>query len=705
MDTLDRAPDMPPDPPDVPQPTALEYGPRDVFTVEHRGIYNKLVLYAADETEPREKRNEKRKYAVYKLKTATTKFINMVFSDPVPDVPPDPVSMEIEPVAVQYGPRDVFSVEHRGIYNEWVLYAADTSNPRLQRKDKKSSAALKLKTATTKFFEIEKLMGMDPVQRAETEVKAKADRKAFLNTPIYITEEFVGIGPRDVFSMKGRGKYNAMVANGKDTELSSKKRKSSRCNAATKLKKAVSTFREAERLATMRTEQHANALTVRVYPSYEVFHVECDGELISHGPMDVFTVKQRKVYIDFIACAEDVSIHPDKRKNTRGNAAEMLNIALQKIEKEAVIAALDHMDTDERDSAVKKIHDDDRLSREKNRVSRLKFCDKERNLRLIGDQGALSRQDKKNLVQKDRYRKQVAEERKKSDAKNRAWFKEHGLYTTEFDTDPEIRKEQIDTRTKKIFNNLVGNDCLPENTDRWKHDFGGISFQDLLLLGDYMIYILFTMTDCNPGEEDVCLETRAWTTESSRDPLMRIKCEDGDLKRCTTPQARSIIQTHVLSQFNSAYDATSIEGSCQHYIEEVLQLPHGIVLNRKSGAGSRRENSLTEDEITRIKRGDKIRYTVAVSLIKATDLVFAETDPDEDSYASRGPPLISATVLTHDGSGLDYNVSIQGNSGEFPGTPSVLADRATNKRKKERDNARHRKKTLKRKADKIEIET
>jgi hypothetical protein len=716
MDSPDRAP--PPDPGPVSmeiEPAAVQYGPRDVFSVEDRGIYNTLVSYADDTNNPSVERNKKRSAAVRKLKRTTTKFINMVFSDPVPDVPPDPVSMEIEPVAVQYGPRDVFSVEHRGIYNKMVLYAADENNPRVERRIMRGTAVLKLKRTTTKFIETEKLTEMDPVQRAETEAKAKADRKDRLNTPIDITEEFIGIGPRDVFSIKGRGKYNSLVATATDTELPSKKRNDSRGHAAQRLRNAVSTFREAERLETLRVEQHANALTVRVYPSYEVFHVECDSELIEHGPRDVFTVEERKIYNDWITCAEDVSIHPDKRRNTRGTAVEKLKNALQKINKEDAIAALDSIvAVDERDAALERIHDDDRLFHEKRRTRTLKYRDDERNLYLSGDKDAIARRVKENLAQKDRSRKRCAAERQESDAKNRAWFKEHGLDTTEFDTDIEIRKDQIDARTQKIFNDPAGTHCLPEDTDRWKHDFGAISFQDLLLLGTHLCYILYTMTDCIPGEEDACKETRNWLTDVHRDPLMRIKCGDRDLKRCTTPQAKSIVQTHVLSQFKSAYDATSVEGACQNYLEEVLQLPHGMVLNRKAGAGSRRENSLTKDEIARIKRGGTIIYTVAVALIKTTDLVFAEadpdpdasdSDPDEDSDSHRGPPLISATVLTHDGTGLEYNVSIQGNSGEFPGTPSVLADRATNKRKKERDNARHRKKALKRKAGEIEIET
>jgi hypothetical protein len=733
MDTLDRAPDMPPDTRPVSMEIEpLQYGPRDVFTVEHRGIYNKLVLYAADETEPREKRNMKRSNAALKLKRATTKFletsklneldpvqraetvhgnagcpcqdIKMDTLDRAPDVP--------QPAAVQYGPPDVFTVEHRGIYNEWVLYAADETEPRYERRMKRSNAALKLKRATTKFIQTSKLNELDPVQRAETEAKTKADREAYLNTPIYITEEFDGIGPRDVFSIKGRGEYNALVTAATDTNLSEENRISRRSTTAVKLKKAVSTFREAERLETLHAEQRASVLTARVYASYEVFHVECDGELIAHGPRDVFSVEERGVYNAMVEYAADVSMHPMKRNDKRGNAAKKLKYALQKINREDAIAALDSIvAVDERDAALQRIFEDDRLFHEKRRATNAKFQEKERNLRLIGDQGAISRRDKKKLTKKDESRKQRAAARQESDAKNRAWFKEHGLDTTTFDPDPEIRKEQIDDLVRRIFTNPVGTHCLSENTGRWEHDHGPISFQDLLLLGNHMIYILYTMTDCNPGEEDACPETRKWLIETDRDPLMRIKCGDRDLKRCTTPQARSIVQAHVLSQFDSAYDATSVEGSCQHYLEEVLQLPHGMVLNRKAGAGSRRENSLTKNEIARIKRGNTIIYTVAVALIKATDLVFAEadpdpdasdSDPDEDSDSHRGPPLVSATVLTHDGIGKSFNVSIQGMSGGFPGTPSVLADRATNKCHKERDNARHRESTLKRKADNIE---
>jgi hypothetical protein len=610
--------------------------------------------------------------------------------------------MEIEPL--QYGPPDVFTVEHRGIYNKMVLYAADETEPRYERNTKRNHAVTKLKTATTKFIETEKLNAMDPEQRATFKAKAKEDKKAYLNTPMDITEEFIRIGPRDVFSIKGRGAYNALVFASTDTNLSKESRNTKRRSTVNKLKKAVSAFREAERLATLSAEHRTSTLAVKVYPSCEIFHVECDSELIEHGPRDVFTVKQRKGYIDLITCAEDVSMRPEKRKNARDHAAEKLKNALQKINREDAITALDSIvAVDERDAALQRIFEDDRLLSNPCTVCSKSFAQKSNltaHMKIhTGEKPYKCKTCGMAFTQSSSRKRHMRrhEELARNLALNLEFFEKYGIATTSaFGKGESTRNEDITDTRGKIMGNVAGfANLLGEKTiTKWLLEQGSISLEELLMMKDVAAYIFITMQTMDSGSEEDCPESYAFMTEQDRNPLWRVKKEDGDLKRIESNEFNDMQRrSYTLAICESAYDATSLECELQHYLEDVLEMPHGMCLHRKAGSGNRLENSFTPAELERIKTDGKLTYSVAVTLVKTTSQEWFIGPLEETELR----PLTSCTTTSHDGKTI-FNIAVRGNGEDFPDTPSVLKDAASNKTKNAKNVERH---AAKRKADEI----
>jgi hypothetical protein len=121
-----------------------------------------------------------------------------------------------------------------------------------------------------------------------------------------------------------------------------------------------------------------------------------------------------------------------------------------------------------------------------------------------------------------------------------------------------------------------------------------------------------------------------------------------------------------------------------------------MCLHKQAGAGNRLKDSMTAAEYELFQIGELKGFSLAISMIRTTDRVFADVDPDD---AERSPPLVSASVLTPDGTDTGYRIRVRGNKQRFPDTASVVKDRATNKAKYEKDRARHQ---LKRKRNAVE---
>ena len=145
---------------------------------------------------------------------------------------------------------------------------------------------------------------------------------------------------------------------------------------------------------------------------------------------------------------------------------------------------------------------------------------------------------------------------------------------------------------------------------------------------------------------------------------------------------KTVVLSYLLVKCVSGYDATSLEGGLQRYIEE-MGLPHGLCLHQKVGAGSRCEYGITNPETT----------WVALTLIRVQSPTFADIDP---SNANRYPPLIKCQVTSHHGQ-TTYDVSVRGNKQPFPATKSVIEDDAKIAAERLQKAARHKK----RKADAI----
>ncbi|KAJ1482390.1 hypothetical protein T484DRAFT_1747604 [Baffinella frigidus] len=571
------------------------------------------------------------------------------------------------PPAVQYGPRDLFDIKARSVYNKWVALSTNPDTPKEKRRYTRGLIARKLNVAVA-------AMSMEP--------------------PVSAVIQY---GPPDIFDIKARSVYNKLVALSTNPDTPKEKRKMHKGNAVWKMKTAVAAFREAEELAVLRVEQRTQALMVPVFRSYDVMMVEADLPLVEHDPLDIFDFKQRGIYNEWFAVAANTAIPKEKRSSARDGAAKKLKICI------AVFLETERLNamSPEQRAETKRITAVDRkaylnspevlVKRGPKQESNRKHREKERNMCLNGDLDALARREHRN----ESERKRTAEVQKRSSAAITAWYKEHGLIATTFG---EARDDEIADMTSKIFASPVGTLCKVPATDSWENDHGKITLYELLMRRGHQVYILTTMTKLLPNRELECRETYDWCIKKKRDPLTRVKDKDGDLKLFTMPQVKSIVQPYILAQFGSAYDSTSVESSCQHFLEDELKLPHGIILHKKAGAGNRLKNTLSKDEIRRIKRGDTIVYSVAIAIVKITDHVFVEEPNSDADPTGRGPSLLSACVHTHDGSGVTYNVSIRENGTSFPDTPSVLADKAAIDRGKAAKNERHRK----RKADAIE---
>jgi hypothetical protein len=262
-------------------------------------------------------------------------------------------------------------------------------------------------------------------------------------------------------------------------------------------------------------------------------------------------------------------------------------------------------------------------------------------------------------------------------ALNLEFFEKYGIATTSaFGRGVSTRAEDITATRNKIMGNVAGfANLLGEKTiTKWLLEQGSISFEELLTMKDVAAYVFITMRTMDSGSEEECPESHDFMTSQHRNPLWRMKQQCGDLTRLGTNEFNAMRRTYILAICESAYDATSLECELQHYLEDVLDMPHGMCLHQKAGSGNRLENSFTPNELERIKTDGKLTYSVAVTLVKTTTQEFFIGPLDETELR----PLTSCTTTSHDGK-TTFNIAVRGNDQNFPDTPSVLKDAASNK--------------------------
>jgi hypothetical protein len=186
------------------------------------------------------------------------------------------------------------------------------------------------------------------------------------------------------------------------------------------------------------------------------------------------------------------------------------------------------------------------------------------------------------------------------------------------------------------------------------------------------------MTILENGDENKCPETTNFMTEQKRDPIWRKQGVDDDnnidLQRLGRDEVTSVGYVYKVDERVSPCDATSVEGGLQKNIEEKLNMPHGMCLHREAGAGSRKEYSTTANERKALAAGQKLTYSVVMTMIgPITNPVYADVDPSDPE---RAPPLLSCTVTSHDGRNTQYRIVVRGDKQGFPETKSVCKDNA-----------------------------
>jgi hypothetical protein len=473
-----------------------------------------------------------------------------------------------------------------------------------------------------------------------------------------------------LFTPKQRAAYLDMKTAGKDMSISVKKRNMYRNNAVAKLKGVIE-----------KRMPIAQKLVLEANKQAETDRKHQEQTRFIEKALSIATPKEREDYDALLAGATDPKNSKTKQQNRVGNALQKLkNIIASQTEKEKR-AAMTPEDLAMYDNDPERVAAKTEKTR-CNTANAVKCRGNQADLCNEGDPDALARRAAKNEGQRKRY----ATKRQEMFAEIAELFRKHGGVSTNFGEGGE-RQEFIMRRVKEIMRNYAG---VVHHTDettskKWLNDHGDVSIEEKLAEGEWAAYILITRTGITPGKEEECAETKLFITDICRDPLWRMELENGDLKRMSPPQANSVVHSYLLAECNTAYDVTSLEAACQFYLEDEIGLPHGMCLHKQAGAGNRLENSMTKAELKLFLSGELKGWSLVLSMIRTTDRIFADVDPDDPT---RSPPLVSASVPAHDGTGTVYRIRVGGKKQRFPDTPSVVADRATNKAKNERNKER-----------------
>jgi hypothetical protein len=435
-----------------------------------------------------------------------------------------------------------------------------------------------------------------------------------------------------------------------------------------------------------------------------------DAFSLIHGPVDIFDEKQRGAYNQMIADSLDVTLSKKQRKQKRKNAARNLKKAVSKLME------------DPGDQDAKATNDKQR--REKVRI-RLKRAEAKRK-REAGDSKAIAA----HAIQLEQYSTRYASKKvarlagnpkacaayaielEKASIRNEAtrqalhdkrtavWVKTgKPSKSTEFGLGDESRGDEIGSRVNALMDSPAGSLC-PNGKDtekRWRKDHGEDTIREVLMTRLWAVYFLFTRTIPEGRDENKYAETTNFMTDQHRNPLWRREDFDDDknpdLPRFTRKEVTSVGFSYKVDECVSQFDGTGIEGAMQKFIEEKLNMPHGICLHKEAGAGSRKEYSTTPNERKQLAKGEKCTNSVVMTIIGITNPVYADVDP---SYPGRPPPLLSCTVTSHDGKNT-HRVVVRGDKQGFPETKSVCKDNAAIAVRNAKTAERHR--NNKRKAD------
>jgi hypothetical protein len=452
-----------------------------------------------------------------------------------------------------------------------------------------------------------------------------------------------------------------------------------------------------------------------------------DDQLVFYGPQDIFSEILRLRYNTLIVDSLNTDLSDDERAQKKRSAyMQLLNAKKYASEKQKVIDGDEHAINrrdgkhTRRNLVTKKMRDardngdaDAVAAWVKQKAYSNNWWAEQRQAAEDGDTVAATRKSAKDAQYVSR--KQAAEdgdavaiasigrqramcrergERMRQDRHEElaATFKANGGDTssTAFGLGETSRYDEVTERVHDIMKSSAGvlHPKGEATSDNWVQDHGAyISVEDVLSTGGFAAYVLTTMTSIKPGKEVKCRETTHFLTASQRSPLWRKNSTDGDLKRFTRKEAKSITRPYLLAQCVSAYDMTSLEGACQVYIENELRMPHGMCLHQKAGAGSRMQYSQSAREKAREEKGEACLYSLVLSLVKVNSPTFADVDP---IIPDRAPPLTACSVTSHDGK-TTYNVSVRGHKQEFPDTESVIRDRASKQKIRDTTNERHKK--------------
>jgi hypothetical protein len=396
-----------------------------------------------------------------------------------------------------------------------------------------------------------------------------------------------------------------------------------------------------------------------------------------HGPVDVFNAKHRGVYNQMVADSLDDTLSEKQRQNKKDIAAAKLKRAISK-----------RME-DDGDPDAKAAHD---KLREKDRVRMSLFDADAKRKRDAGDKKALAAYAIKkgqSSAWQETKRQAIHDERAAAYVKNGGSTK-----STEFGLGEESREDEIDSRADALLDSPAGSLC-PHGKDtekRWVEDHGeNTTIREVLLRGLWAICFIYTSTIRENGDENKCPETTHFMVGTTRDPIWRKEGVDDDnnrdLPRLGRDEVTSVGYVYKVDERVSPYDATSVEGGLQKNIEEKLNMPHGRCLHREAGAGSRKEYSTTPNEKKALAAGQKLTYSVVMTMIPITNPVYADVDPSDPE---RAPPLLSCTVTSHDGRNTQYRIVVRGDKQGFPETKSVRKDNAAIAVKNAKRVKRHR---------------
>jgi hypothetical protein len=578
----------------------------------------------------------------------------------------------------------LFNPKERAKYLECVATSKDKLLTLGQQRTKRSTAVKKLRNV------IEKRMPITEKLVLETNKQATVDR--IYQEKIQFIEKALSIS-----TPEQREDYYVLLANATDPKTPLTQQRSSAKSAIDKLRLIVAKQIEKEKQAAMTTEElsmydkdpervAANAHTARIQKEADVRRKEKEAALRLARDPDALArqAAQNEANRKWMAAAKQAE--EEKRANMTPEELEDYENDPERVAAKAEKTRLHNEASakyDKKDAALRLAGDPDALARQaaKKEVDN-KRTEKEATLCRAGDTDALARRTARNEAKRERY----AAKRQEMLAEIAELFRQHGGVSTVFGEGGE-RQESIMRKVKEIMRNYAGVASLigEITSKKWLDDHGDVSVEEKLAEGEWAAYILITRTGIIPGKEEECDETKLFLTRVERDPLLRIELENGDLKRMSPPQANSVVHSYLLAECDTAYDVTSLEAACQFYLEDEIGLPHGMCLHKQAGAGKRLENSMTKAELKLFLSGELKGWSLVLSIIRVTDCVFAAVDPFDPT---RSPPLVSASVLTLDGTDAGYRIRVRGNKQSFPDTPSVVADRATNKATREKTKAR-----------------